>query len=216
MLIKPQSTIAFICPVCGGFQIKPFHLFSVSACKCTEIVCVCGESKARISYQQKRLAVSIPCIMCHEEHSYTYPIKGFFEKGIYPLYCKNSLNEIGFIGEEEEIKKAVWALEESYNEELADILDDSFANPDIMLAVIQYMERLAHSNQLHCACEKTKPELKVDTDTVELFCSQCEYTKTFSAATTKDLEKLKNLSQIHLMPKNHCTKDDFRRLIRLK
>jgi hypothetical protein len=106
--MKETRYIAFRCPDCGVAIIQEINLFTLSS---GEILkrCSCGESILSVKYIKNRETVqlNVPCIACPKPHPYQVAAKTFFGDDMFVLQCTDSGLDIFFVGDKEEIVKAV-------------------------------------------------------------------------------------------------------------
>ena len=106
--MKETRYIAFRCPDCGVAIIQEINLFALSK---GEIVrrCSCGESTLMIKYIKSRdtVQLDVPCIACPKPHPYQVAAKTFFGDDMFILQCTDSGLDIFFVGDKDEIIKAV-------------------------------------------------------------------------------------------------------------
>ena len=106
--MKETRYIAFRCPDCGVAIIQEITLFSLSS---SEVVrrCSCGGSTLSVKYIKNRETVQldVPCIACPKPHPFQVATKTFFGDDMFVLQCTGSGLDIFFVGDKDEIIKAV-------------------------------------------------------------------------------------------------------------
>jgi len=106
--MKETRYIAFRCPDCGVAIVQEITLFSLST---SEVVrrCSCGGSTLSVKYIKNRETVQldVPCIACPKPHPFQVAAKTFFGDDMFILQCTDSGLDIFFVGDKDEIIKAV-------------------------------------------------------------------------------------------------------------
>ncbi len=107
VLNQKQTTIAYRCPVCGMGVVSMVGVFALSG-DMLKLKCTCGESELIIVYtKDKKLRLTVPCIICPKPHGFTVSSSVFFGKDIFTLPCPLSGIDICFIGKPEQVEKAM-------------------------------------------------------------------------------------------------------------
>ena len=122
--MKEKITIAYRCPTCGVAMIGEISVFALSG-GAINMRCSCGESVLTVNYLKSRDTVSldVPCVACPTSHPYQVSASTFWSSDIFILQCSASGLDTCFIGEKENVIKAV---EENTKElqKLMEILDE--------------------------------------------------------------------------------------------
>ena len=122
--MKEKRTIAYRCPVCGVAMIGEISIFALSGGE-IKMRCSCGESLLTVNYLKTRdtVALDVPCVACPNSHPYQVSASTFWSSDIFILQCSASGLDTCFIGEKENVIKAV---EENTKElqKLMSILDE--------------------------------------------------------------------------------------------
>ena len=200
MVIDPkQTTVAYRCPECGGGVISAVGLFSLSA-DMIKLKCTCKESDMQIVYRKSedQMRITVPCIFCRKPHSYNVSSKMFFSKDIFLLPCPYSDINIGFVGEENNVKaelartelELLDMLEENGISDFKSLHGDEEDMPDSqVLDVVSYIVgELDAEGKIYCKCfpegrepladgelDRTDSEYDVEitNDGVEVSCAKC-------------------------------------------
>ena len=165
MVIDPkQTTVAYRCPHCGAGVISAVNLFSLSA-DMVKLKCSCGKSelKAVIS-ADKRVRLTVPCIICAKPHTFTLNSTLFFDKELFSMQCPYSDIDLAFMGEIN-LVKAELARSEL---ELLDLLEksglkdvelfeesneDSISDSQILDIVMFVINDLDAEGKIYCKCD---------------------------------------------------------------
>lgn len=144
--MKETRYIAFRCPDCGVAIIQEISLFTLSS---GEVIrrCSCGESVLSVKYIKNRETVSlnVPCIACPNPHPYQVSAKTFFGDDMFVLQCTDSGLDIFFVGDKDEIVKAV----EKNTEELQKLFE-----------LLEH-EQEGHCHDEHCHCHDDEEVLDI-------------------------------------------------------
>lgn len=122
VLDSKQTTVAYRCPECGAGVISLVGLFSLSA-DMVKLKCTCKSSEMKIVYNrgEGKVRMTVPCIFCDKPHTYTVNSSLFFSKDIFLLQCPYSDINIGFVGEQNNVKAELARTEL----ELLDMLEEN-------------------------------------------------------------------------------------------
>ncbi len=200
MVIDPkQTTVAYRCPECGGGVISAVGLFSLSA-DMIKLKCTCKDSDMQIVYRKSddQMRLTIPCIFCRKPHNYNVSSKMFFSKDIFLLPCPYSDINIGFVGEENNVKaelartelELLDMLEENGISDFKSLHGDEEDLPDAqVLDVVSYIVgELDAEGKIYCKCfpEGREPladgeldradseyEVEITNDGIEVSCAKC-------------------------------------------
>ena len=200
MIIDPkQTTVAYRCPECGGGVISAVGLFSLSA-DMIKLKCTCKDSDMQIVYRKNedQMRLTVPCIFCRKPHSYNVSTKMFFSKDIFLLPCPYSDINIGFVGEENNVKaelartelELLDMLEENGISDFKSLHGDEEDMPDAqVLDVVSYVVgELDAEGKIYCRCfpEGREPladgeldradseyNVEITDDGVEVCCAKC-------------------------------------------
>lgn len=106
--MKQKVTIAYRCPDCGVAMIGEISIFALSGGE-VKMRCSCGESLLTVNYLKSRdtVALDVPCVACPNSHPYQISASTFWSSDIFILQCSASGLDTCFIGEKENVIKAV-------------------------------------------------------------------------------------------------------------
>ncbi len=179
-----QTTIAYRCPECGAIVRSVVGIFSLSA-DMIKLKCPCGGSALDIVYtKDKKLRLTVPCLVCPSPHSYLISSSVFFKNDIFTLTCTYSGLDVCFIGNEEGVGRAI-ELNEAELIELAgeDALQmlsgskgssESLTDPQVMDIITYVIKELEDEGNIHCKCEDGgEYELQLGDEEVYVVCKKC-------------------------------------------
>ena len=175
-------------------------LFSLSAdmvkLKCSG----CGKSDMQVIYRKNegQMRINVPCIFCNKPHTFNVNSSMFFSKDIFLLPCPYSDINIGFVGEENNVKaelartelELLDMLEENGISDFKQLHGDEEDMPDAqVLDVVSYIVgELDAEGKIYCKCfpegrepladgeldrEDSEYEVEITSDGVEVSCAKC-------------------------------------------
>lgn len=117
MILENKDVIlAYRCPECGCFVKSAVGLFSLSG-DMFRLKCSCGGSSITVEkMKDKKIRVTIPCFICEMPHSYPVSESIFFERDLFAFNCSYSGIDLGFVGKEEKVNKAIEDADKILNE----------------------------------------------------------------------------------------------------
>lgn len=223
--MKEKRYIAFRCPDCGVAMIQEVTLFSLSS---GELVrrCSCGESALRVKYMQNRdvVCLDVPCVACPKPHPYQVATTTFFGDDMFVLQCTDSGLDIFFVGDREEVVKAVEnnTLElqklfelldreahshecedeecECHHQNESNIKNDEYEYYDAVVTsgMLYILKELADSDKINCPCGKKELILDVGYDVIEISCDACQARQVLRAMTDEDIIALAEKETLEL------------------
>lgn len=198
MIIDPkETTIAYRCPNCGAGVVSVVGVFSLSG-DMIRLKCSCGKSEMTMTYtKDRKLRLTIPCIICPNPHNYTVSSALFFNGEMFHLGCPYTGLDIAFIGRKEDVldalKESGEMLEGMLEEAGVDSLDmlknesgkgTAFDDPAIEEILRFVIADLSDAGDIHCCCgEGETPEytfefVPPDFENARVFCRTCGASKT--------------------------------------
>lgn len=107
ILNSKDVTVSYRCPSCGKNILSLVGVFALSG-DLIKLKCDCGGSELLISYtSEKKIRISVPCLVCPKPHNFLINGETFFGDGIFALPCPMSDINVCFIGEKDEVLKAI-------------------------------------------------------------------------------------------------------------
>ena len=187
MVIETKTTtLAYRCPHCGTGVISAVNLFSLSA-DMVKLTCTCGKSelKAVIS-SDKRVRLTVPCMICAKPHSFTLNTSLFFDKELFAIQCPYSDINIACVGETNQVKAELARGElelldlmeksglqnfEDYREE-----DENLSDPQVLDIVMFVIHDLEAEGKIYCKCadhDDGEYDCQMMEDGILVFCKKC-------------------------------------------
>ena len=214
MVIEPKKrNIAYRCPECGTAVLGLVGKFALKA-DLLRLKCSCGEGDAMDigAASDKRVRLSVPCLFCKQNHSYTVSESIFFDRDEFMLNCPYSGMDIAFMGTEEEIgaqldrtKTEIERLMMSLGaQELSDIQpqdmneDEILPDPAVYDTLKFLIRDLEDEGKVICPCGEGSYELRFCDSGVQVYCERCGASYTFKAMTPTMAEEYLGLDEIRL------------------
>lgn len=170
VLDKKETTVAYRCPDCGSGIMSAVGLFTLSA-DMLKLKCTCHASEMSIVYDRANSCVrlTIPCIFCDKPHTYNIKSSLFFSKELFALQCPYSDIDIGFVGEENNVKAAlsknelelIGLMEENGIESLDSLRTSDntpFTDPQLIDIILYIIKDIDAEGKIYCECHKNGRE----------------------------------------------------------
>jgi len=208
-MVLDERSLALRCPLCGRLEFHRISVFDFSGHNQVKINCKCGFNKLTISTRNyKEFSFQLSCLVCEELHLIKYSRRDFLEKPTLVLRCIETGQELGYIGSEAAIEKIVRQKQDDLDSIFNNFgFDDYFANPQIMMEILNHMHQIAEENNLLCSCGNNQIEIDVFPEKLELHCPACQSLHIIYAETYEDLHLVKQANQILLTEKGFTSFD---------
>lgn len=208
ILSEKESCIAYRCPECGGGVISMVGIFKLTA-EMLKLKCTCKSSEMSIAYSKdKKIRLTVPCIMCRTNHTYTVSPSVFFGSDLFTLSCPNTAIDICFTGTQESVTKA---LEDSDKELIELFKSLEIEDPaslghsenelpdaqihDIILFVIHELEA---EGKIDCPCNIGPYNIEIRRDDLRIFCENCGAEKILPITSLSQANDFLNCDYIEL------------------
>ena len=189
ILSAKETVIAYRCPDCRSGIMSVVGAFALSG-DLIKLKCACGRSELLISRtSDKRLRLTVPCLICPKPHIYTLGQNTFFSReGVFTLSCTVSGLPLCFIGSKEAVSDALDEATSELNELLEqaglDTLDgirENSESGDPFDASIDDMIRyticeLEDEGKIKCGCPTSAVadyQFEIIDGTLRIFCEKC-------------------------------------------
>ena len=185
ILNSRDAAVAYRCPYCGMNTVSVVGIFALSG-EMIKLKCACRKSELTISYTpDRKVRVSVPCLVCPSAHNFVISSNTFFEKKILTLSCPYSGVDICFIGGIAEVEKALAASDAELNKMLEEAELDSFGvfktdrafnNPQVEEVARYMISEFCDEGKLTCECGDHKISsygFELTGDHVNIFCRTC-------------------------------------------
>ena len=185
VLKSKQTTVAYRCPHCGAGIMSAVNLFALSA-DMVKLKCTCGRSEMAVvmSKTDRKVRLTVPCMVCPNPHTFTLSESLFFEKELFTMQCPYSDIEVACIGEINQVKAELARSEL----ELLDMMEQSgienfdachedeetLTDPQILDIVMFVINDLDAEGKIFCKCGQEDEGREYDaTVTDEGVCVSC-------------------------------------------
>ncbi len=183
VLSQKETCIAYRCPDCGSGVMSMVGVFKLTA-EMMKLKCTCASSDMTIAYSKdKKVRLTIPCIMCRTNHTYTVSQSVFFSGDLFALSCPNTAIDICFTGKQDEVKEALERSEQELVElfKSLDIDDPSSLGhseeylPDAQIhdIILFVLHELEADGKVSCPCNVGPYDIEVLPDAIRIFCRDC-------------------------------------------
>lgn len=190
MVEEPKRTIAYFCPDCRQSVVVERSVFSLAAGP-TKIPCPCGKSALGIDLPGDKVKLTVPCLLCQQEHSVTCSTHAFLHQKALAFACGNTGLDCCYVGEEGAVFAAMTRLEETIDKlEAANGAEGTFLDDIIMEEILAELKDIAQRGGISCTCGSKEWKLQVNFSSVDLTCGRCGAAQRIPASTAEDLEDL--------------------------
>ena len=209
---KKHTHIAYRCPECGDIIVGLAGEFALNA-DMLRLKCTCGKSALDISPEGNgKLRISVPCVLCKENHSFVLSADIFFDRDIFKFNCPYANLDIAFIGKKDEVDRAT----ESSGAALANLIASMGADslPDIqpyelgedeilpdaaVWDIIRFVVKdLEADGAIDCPCHSGSYEIRYAPGGIEAYCNECGATYLFRCESPSIAEEYLSLTSVKL------------------
>lgn len=209
---KRLTHIAYRCPECLDTVVGIVGKFALSA-DMLRLRCPCGKSAADISVgQDGKVRLSVPCLLCRKNHSFSLSSSLFFERDIFRLNCPYANIDICFVGEKEKIDEALDRSAEALTRLAADFgaesvkdlaprdMDDDeiLPDPEIYDMVRFLVKELEADGQIDCPCHGGSYDFRFTDGGVQVYCPDCGASHTFPAESAEGVRESLTIDSLTL------------------
>ena len=198
MILTPKTTnVAYRCPKCGYITRGLAGAFGLGASDMLRLRCSCGsqDQMTLTGTADRRIRLTVPCLLCNRDHHYTLSDTLFYGKDIFHLSCPYTNVTIGFIGRDEEklsaaIDESTEELERLYEELIGKgatpIEEDEDADralpdgeepfiPDAQIHdIVRFVvKELEADGEIACPCHGGVYEVEMTAEGIRVFCPDC-------------------------------------------
>ncbi len=190
MVENAKRSLAFLCPACRQAVILERSVFELAASN-SRLSCPCGKSALTIDVMGDRVRLTVPCLLCEEEHTVTCSTHAFLHEKTLAFSCAASGLDCCYVGEEGPVFAAMKRLEETVDQLESEAGDQgTFLNDVVMEEILSEIRDIGQRDGISCTCGSREWKLKINYSSVELFCAQCGAALRIPAATLSDVEDL--------------------------
>lgn len=211
MAIK-RTQIAYRCPDCATATVGFLGGLS-SVSDMLRLKCTCTESALDIKKQSDgRVALSVPCIYCKSNHSYTVAPEIMLRDEMTKFSCPYSGMGIAFIGDERsvsdeidnsaaELSRIMASLEAETVADIQpqDVGEDSVPPDPAIYDTLNFVVRdLEAEGKVYCPCQNGEYDLRFTDDGMQVWCKSCGATYDFYARSVSVAEEYLTIDSITL------------------
>ena len=207
-----HAHIAYRCPECGTVIFGLVSEFALGA-SMLRLKCDCGKSALDITpTRDKKIRLSVPCVLCRDNHNFVISPALFFERDIFLGGCPYSNLDVIFIGDKDKVdlavekntkdlEKLIKDMEVETLEELQpEDMDEDEVLPDAQVYdLIRFVVKdLEAEGRIDCPCHSGNYDLRYAPGGIQVFCPECEATYFFSCASASAAEEYVTVEEIKL------------------
>ncbi len=212
-VLPKQRHIAYRCPDCGSAVVGLVGRFALSA-NMLRLKCSCGSelSLDTTLARDEKLRLSVPCIFCKQNHSYTVSESLFFDKNKFLLNCPYAGMDIAFIGDEDVVNEEILRTGEELiglmknleAEELSDIQPQEMSEAEILPDPAVYdtlrfvLKDLEDEGKVSCPCGEGPYDLRFTSGGMQVWCDNCGASHDFPVTSVSIAEEYLSLDEIVL------------------
>lgn len=182
--------IGYICPECGKAVVVRRTEFQLAASDNT-LPCPCGKSELIIRQLGGHCQVTVPCLFCAKDHQVVCSNDALLRRKLLALTCSASGLSCCYVGEEDEVFRAMEKLEAAVDKlRLDDQMETRgvFLDEVVMGEVLAEVRDIAARGGIACGCGSEEYGIKVGYSTVDVVCARCGAALRLPAATADDID----------------------------
>ena len=190
MLIDMDITIAYKCFSCGTFDFTNINLFKLFLQGSILSKCRCGDARLEIiQIGKNEYKLTVPCIGCGSEHSYTISREELISNDITTFACPMTDIKQCFIGRDYVVREHVDIFEKELDYMIDGLgYDNYFENTQVMIDTLNKIHDIAEQGHLHCECGCSDIMVSMLRKGIYLKCPNCSGNKFIPAASNYDLK----------------------------
>ena len=215
MIAKVKTHIAYRCPDCLSTIYGYVGKFALSA-NLLRLKCSCPDTSLDISITNDgKIRLSVPCLFCKQNHSYTVSQNIFFGRDSFLLNCPYSNMDICFIGDKEKIDAELTRSQREIERLLSDLevgavsdikptdVDEDEILPDATLydTVKFLVSELMLDGKIDCPCHSGKYDLRFSREGIDVYCEECGAYHNFDLTSPSRAEEIVTVDRLQLKSK---------------
>lgn len=209
MVISQKETcLAYRCPACGAGVMSMVGVFRLTA-EMFKLKCTCKQSEMTVAYaKDKKIRLTVPCILCRTNHTFTVSPSVFFDRDLFALSCPHTGIDICYTGTQDEVSSALKKSEEelirlfeSLNIEDPTKLGGDGYLPDSQIhdIVLFVLHELEAEGKIDCPCQAGPYNMEIRQDSIRIFCEHCGAEKILPVASVSDAQEFLNCDKLDLL-----------------
>lgn len=226
MILNPKTThVAYRCPSCGYIVRGIAGAFGLGAQDMLRLRCTCGADAEMtiLGSSDRRIRLTVPCLLCGKEHRYTLSDSLFYGKDVFHLSCPYTSLDVGFFGRNEgELTAATEKSTEELNALFAELCDKGAVSeedeeesdralpdgeeaflPDAQIYdIVRFMvKELEADGAIHCPCGGGEYEVELLEEGIRIFCPLCGAESLFSTNSLSAAQEFLSCDRLELHQK---------------
>ena len=210
---QQRRNIVYRCDECGSAVFGLVGKFAKIG-DMLRLKCSCDKPSALDIGIMKddKIKLSVPCLFCKQNHSYTVSEQIFLEREKFALGCPYTGLDIVFIGDEDKLEAELTRTEEEIRnlmmsleaEELSDIQptemneDEILPDPAVYDTLRFVVKDLEEEGRISCPCGHPRTELRFCDGGIQVYCEECGASHTFLVTTPSLSEEFLSLDSLEL------------------
>ncbi len=209
---KERTSIAYRCPDCFETIYGLVGEFAYSY-GMLRLKCQCDKSNLDITPKADgKLQLSVPCLFCKQNHTFTVSKGLFFERDLFTLSCPYCNMDICFIGDENNIRQALDKSSDDIGalvsrlelESAADLQPEDMSDAEILPDASVYdllrlvLKELEADGCADCPCHSGSYDLRYTDTSIQAYCPECGATYDFDVSSSSSAHAYLNLDKITL------------------
>lgn len=206
-----HNHLAFRCPECGDLILGIIGESALSLNM--RLKCTCGGSALDITpTAEKKIKLSVPCILCKENHVYTVSPSILFERDLFTLNCPYANIDIAYTGNDTKIEESAAKSAQKLTKLISDVgaeslediqpveMNDDEIVPDAQVydTVRFIVKDLEAEGLVDCPCHSGNYDLRYAPGGIQVFCPECGAIYDFKCETVSMAEEYLSISNIEL------------------
>ena len=172
MIQKLNQSVAYICPECSMVTERKLNIFDFSGIKSFELLC--GDKKCKkcigcISEYHDKYKISLSCPFCGDRHDFTINKSSFWQRDYFAFKCNQTNFDLFFIGNSDNIKKAVKQQEEMFS----DMEEDFAEDVPLLYEILLRLQEMQEDGLIVCSCGSTNIIPEPVSNGIMLVCGKC-------------------------------------------
>lgn len=199
MIIEKSVSLATRCSNCGCLDINQINIFQLSGSSRLKFTCQCSREKIELVKNRHKILATPYCLVCDRRHEIAIPETKFWSTSrVRKLRCPRTGFNLGYFGPYFLLQKEVDKQQREL-EMLADGLGfDDFADPEIMLMVLDILHDFAAAGSLKCECGSSEVNIDLFSDYILLSCQRCQGLLSVPACDREDVDSLQEKENLLL------------------
>ena len=184
---RTLTHVAYRCPECATVIYGIVGRFALHA-GMLRLKCECPDHALDIKMTNDgKVRLSVPCLFCKQNHSYTVSESIFFGRELFLLNCPYSNMDICFIGDKEKTDAELSRTEAELTRLLSDLEAESISDiqpidvneedvlpdPAVYDAIRFLIKELEADGKIDCPCHGGNYDLRFTSSGIQVYCPDC-------------------------------------------